>query len=142
MLFFKLLDGKVTQVSEDCYPKDERGQWVARHDMKAFYDACGIAMQATEVTGELYIGVDSGDNVWPRYDVIKAPKLGDAVSYSFNGDSYPDGEIVHVTPGTLRQIKTSTGSTYYRRKLSAGWRKQGGTWWMIRGHHNHRNPSF
>lgn len=145
MLFFKLdSNGKVSQVSTQI-PEGERTNpksWIARHEMKQFDDAHRIAKEATEVTGELYVGIDNGPSVWPRYDVMKAPKVGEAVSYGFNGDYYPDGEIVHVTAGTLRQIKTSTGATYYRRKQSGGWTKKGGTWSLVMGTHNDKNPEF
>lgn len=142
MLYFKLDSfGKVSGVSEN-YPESERGQWSTRHDIKDLDHANRIAAEATDLTGDRYIGIDNGGSVWPRFDFAKAPKLGDKVSYGFNGDYYPDGEIVHITEGTLKQVKTSTGNTYYRNKNSGGWRKEGGTWWMVQGHRNERNPHF
>lgn len=143
MLFFKLdSNGKVSDVA-DKIPEGERGAgWIARHEMKVMADAERIAKEATTVTGFAHLAIDNGPGVWPRFDVMVPPRVGEEVSYGFNGDYYPDGEIVHVTPGTFKQIKTSTGSTYYRRKETGGWRKQGGTWWLVPGVHNERNPEF
>jgi hypothetical protein len=140
MLFLKLnSQGEVTEVSSDirtCV----RSDWQSRWDWKDFATVERLAASATKATGRLHIGFDNGPCVSPRYDVMEAPNVGDKVSYAFNGDSYPDGEIVHITPGTLRIIKTSTGNTYYRRKQSGSWKQTGGTWSLIQGHHNERNP--
>lgn len=143
MLYFRLnTDGKVVQVAHDRIPEGEnRAMWIARHEMVDLDYAKRIAAEATELTGTLHVGIDNGSNVWPRFDVAVAPAVGDKVSQGFNGDYYPDGVIVHVTPGTLRQVKTDTGSTYFRHKESGCWRKDG-TWSLVPGHRNERNPHF
>ena len=141
MLYFdtKTIDGKtvVTNISDKSFPGA-----VSRCDFKTAEQAQAIAQAATDFSGDLYIASDRGANWSPRHEVVKAPKIGDAVSYYSNGDSYPDGTITHITKGTLRVIKTSTGSTYYRQGGRASWLKAGGTWSLIEGHHNKRNPSF
>lgn len=139
MLFFRIENNKVVMVSESC---GDRAEWISRHDFRDIFHAEHIARQATDLTGKLHIGVDNGTGVWPRYDVVEAPTVGDAVSYGFNGDSYPDGEIVSITPHSLKVIVTSTGSKYYRRKSTGSWKKAGGTWSLIKGTHNERNPHF
>lgn len=102
-----------------------------------------LARQATEVTGRLHVVIDNGSHRYGnRYDILEAPAVGDAVSYGFNGDSYPDGYITHVTAGTLRVVKTDTGSVYYRKKNSGAWVKKGGTWGMTKGHTQKINPHF
>lgn len=111
-----------------------------RNDMTSLDHAERIAADATALTGELHIGVDRGRNCYPRFDVIRAPHVGDAVSGSFNGDSYPEGHIVSVSP-TLKKVTTSTGAEFFRRKQSGSWIKQG-TWSLIQGHESRRNPSF
>jgi hypothetical protein len=68
----------------------------------------------------LYIATDDGKWSWPQFDVIKAPKVGDKVSQSFNGDSYPRGEIVSVSK-SLKLVTTSTGHKFYRRGKSGAW---------------------
>ena len=83
----------------------------------------------------------SDPSQYPRFDVVYAPQVGDKVSYAFNGDSYPDGVVTKVS-ASLRRIETSTGSVYYRRKSTGTWKKQGGTWWLVHGWHNDRNPHF
>lgn len=141
MLYFKFnAANELTAVSES--PSDHWRGWISRWDIKNLARASEIAAQATALTGELHIADDQGSCVTPRYDVVIAPKIGDKVSYAFNGDYYPDGTIVHVTPGTLRVIKTSTGKTYYKRGDKARWIQTGGTWTLVSGHHDRRNPEF
>ena len=101
-----------------------------------------LAQQATELTGKTHTVIDNGPHRRPRYDIIEVPAVGDAVSYAFNGDCTPDGHITHVTAGTFRVIKTDTGSVYYRRKNSGAWVKKGGTWSLVKGHVDKRNPHF
>lgn len=111
-----------------------------RNDWRTLERATEVAEAVTEFTGELYIPVDRGAYTSPRFDVIRAPKVGDKVSYAFNGDSRPCGEIVKISP-TMKKITTSDGKEFYRRGQSASWINNG-TWSMIQGHHNERNPSF
>lgn len=142
MLYFKLnAEGKVIDVANHSNQSD-REQWLTRHQIVDILHANRIASQASEATGRLHTAVDAGPCVWPRFDVEEAPRVGEKVSYGFNGDYYPDGEIVSVTPGTLRVVKTSTGNTYYRRKQTGMWLRKGGTWAMVNGHVDVRNPSF
>tara|TARA_Y100001938_G_C7787805_1_gene281037 strand:+ start:268 stop:522 length:255 start_codon:yes stop_codon:yes gene_type:complete len=74
-------------------------------------------------------------------DTINLPQVGDAVSYAFNGDIYPDGTIVSITEGTMRVIKTDTGNTYYRKSGTTCW-KRDRTWSLIKGHTSERNRHF
>jgi len=86
------------------------------------------------------IVADNGPNVWPRFTVIDPPKVGDKVSYGFNGDYYPDGKIVAVGKN-YRTVTTSTGNKYWRRKESGSWLLNR-TWSLVPGHHDERNPHF
>lgn len=140
MLFFRLNDEGVVVEVLTSFLGEDRTKIVSRRDMKEFGDAERIAEQATKLTGTRYIAIDNGGGMWPRFDVIEAPVVGASVSYCFNGDYYPDGEIVHVTKGTLRQIRTSTGNVYYRRGNSGRWVMKGGTWSLVNGHRDERNP--
>ena len=121
--------GRVTAVAG---PDDDNAEAVNR--WRSFEEAQDIAEQATQLTGDLFLACDRSECVSPRYVVVRAPRVGDAASYAFNGDSYPDGVITHVTEATCRVVKTDTGSTYYRRKCGAGWTKKGGTWSLVSGH--------
>jgi hypothetical protein len=112
--------------------------WISRSDIKSYQYANTLATLLTEKLGRTFLATDAGDGCWPRYDVIEAPKVGDKVSRGFNGDYYPEGEIVKVTP--TWNITTSTGKKFRRRGLSSGWRQEGGTWWMVSGHVDERNP--
>jgi hypothetical protein len=90
------------------------------------------------------IVADEGSNVYPRYWILNAPKVGDAVSYTFNGDYYPCGHIHSVSSEDkkFRIVKTTTGDIFYRRKNSASWIMKGGTWSLIQGHRSEMNPDF
>lgn len=86
------------------------------------------------------IPADAGPYVWPRYSVVEPPKVGDLVSYGFNGDAYPCGFVTKISK-SLRRVETSEGRVFFRRKLTGSW-ISGGTWSLIHGHVNKRNPSF
>jgi hypothetical protein len=113
---------------------------VTRHDFETMDEAEMIAEQATKATGVLHIATDSGANVYPRFDVVEAPKVGDKVSQSFNGDSYPRGEITHISK-SLKKVVTSTGHTFWRRGSTGSWVVNGYAS-MVQGHISEMNPSF
>ena len=128
-------NGEVTGVANEYAPGLE-----CRVDWKTFDQVTKIAADLTRVTKELYIPIDNGDHHYPRYDIIKAPKVGDEVSYAFNGDYYPCGKIVNISK-TMFKITTDTGDKFYRRKNSGSWIKDG-TWSLVQGHIYRQNPSF
>ncbi len=110
-----------------------------RWDWKTFDQAQAIAEKLTTATGNHYIATDAGAHVSPRFDVAEVPQVGDAVSMSFNGDSYPVGNIVKISK-TLKRITTSTGKVF-TRKRDTGCRSDG-TFSMIAGHISEKNPHF
>lgn len=120
-----------------------------RGDWKTFEDAQRIAalLNATHCrivgrTEVKFIATDAGSNVSPRYDVQELPRVGDFVSKGFNGDYYPVGTIKSISAGpAFRKITTEDGSTFWRVKQTGCWR-EGGTWSMVKGRHDERNPSF
>lgn len=151
MLYFKMINDKCEGISR-ISPADFTN-WTCRAfvQMNTFEKCEAIAKAATEYheafeSADTYIAIDAGPNVSPRYDVIRCPKVGDKVSYSFNGDTYPDGEIKSISK-SLRVIKTTPsegrfyGNIYYRRGLSGSWIKDR-TWTLVQGHIDERNPSF
>lgn len=99
-----------------------------------------LAAELSKVEGKLFIATDAGPGVSPRYDVIEAPRVGDEISYSFNGDTTPDGKIISISK-SLRLIISSTGSRYYRKNQSGCWQKSR-MWSMVHGHIEERNPHF
>jgi hypothetical protein len=113
---------------------------IDKWDIKNFEQCEELAKKVTEVSGVEYQAADAGEHVSPRYSIFVPPKVGDKVSKSFNGDSYPCGEIVRITPKQM--VITSTGHKFNRRKNSAGWKQVGGYSWMIGGHVDERNPHF
>lgn len=143
MLYVKIVKGRAVSAQIE-YPGSEemarRRAWETRNDWKTF----AAAQKRAAELGAKYTATDSGEHVSPRYDVIAVPQVGDPVSYSFNGDTYPDGKIISVSHPDkhYRIVKTDTGSVYYRRGLRGAWVKRGGTWSMVSGHRNQRNPSF
>lgn len=140
MLRFKIENDAVVEVSSDPDREGVDFSWESRWDWKELGRPEAVAESATVLTGELYIAIDSGPGHYPRYDVIKAPVVGDKVSYAFNGDYRPDGVIVKVSP-TMKVIETDSGNRYYRRKKTGSWLR-GGTWSLILGHIDRRNPEF
>ena len=98
------------------------------------------ALPMVKLAGATYIATDAGDYCSPRYDVICAPKVGDPISYAFNGDCYPDGHIEKISD-SLRIVTSTTGNKYWRRKATGAWLK-GGMWSMVAGHIDERNPHF
>jgi hypothetical protein len=60
---------------------------------------------------------------------------------AFNGDAYPCGVIVRLT---ATKAVTDTGHVFRKPAKRPIWREgsAGGTFRMIFGHHNERNPCF
>jgi len=144
-------------------------------DFKSFHEVELIAEQLTEIMGVKYLAYDNGAGTSHRYGVMVPPKVGDDVSYGFNGDYYPCGKIVRITPGwriyteeqvvdpTTKLIDTSTEEgkalaeaaqarrdadpkrerkikMFNRRKNTSGWKMKGGTWSLVMGIVDERNP--
>lgn len=138
MLHFRLEQDRVVEISSnhsDC----SSPSWVDRHDFHTFDDAWKIAEQASDLTGDLYIATNR-PNSRPQFDVVKAPKIGDDVSYSYNGDTMPCGTITKVSK-TLKKVTTSSGRTFIRVKDTGTWLSDR-MWSMVGGHINTRNPHF
>lgn len=134
MLYIKVENGKAVKVFGQ-YVADSNAQ--SRWDWKSFQQVQQLAEECSTLAAKTYLAVDAGECVFPRFDVIEAPVVGDPVSKAFNGDSYPEGEIVKIT-ATL-QIKTSTGKVFRRVKNTACWKDSNG-YGMSSGHHDERNP--
>ena len=121
--------------------KDARGS-----DMKSFEEAEVIAIKLTELTGETYLAFDNGSGTSHRYGVMVPPKVGDDVSFGFNGDYYPCGKVVRITPGwRIYTEDPSTSGTrskcmFNRKGKTSGWKMKGGTWGLVKGIHDERNP--
>lgn len=99
------------------------------------------AQALASAAGPAYMAVDSGPSISPRYSIIRTPKIGDAVSYAYNGDSYPCGHIVAIT-GSCRVITTTDAgksTKFYRRGQSGVWLKAGGTFCLVDGHDTSTN---
>lgn len=114
--------------------------WMSSRDFFSFEDAQTMSSYLTAMTGTMWLAADEGRGVYPRFRIVEAPKVGDKVSKSFNGDSYPCGEITRITPTWI--VTTSDGSKFRRFKESGGWREQGRGFWMIGGHVYEQNPHF
>lgn len=115
-------------------------RYESRWDWKSLEQVQGLAKQLSDATGDLYHGQDKGANVRPRFDIYKAPAVGDEVSMTFNGDYYHCGKIVSIST-SMRKIVTANGTTFWRRGHGALWLNLG-TFAMIPGVHNERNPHF
>lgn len=116
-----------------------------RNDWKTMQRAEEVSNELTRASvargdNRVFLAVDAGPNVSPRYDIVEAPKVGDKVSRGFNGDYYPAGEIAKVS-ASYKRVETTTGVVFFRRKQSAVWVSDR-TWAMVDGHKDERNPSF
>lgn len=138
MLSFRIDDGRVVEVTSE-FTSQKEGKWIDRNDLDTLDFAREIAQQATELTGDLHIAIYR-ESVLPHCDIIRSPKVGDPVSYAFNGDSYPCGHIASISK-SLKVVTTSTGRKFYRRKESGAW-INAGTWTLVHGHVETRNPHF
>lgn len=148
MLYFKVATklGRISRVLEilEEYPRDreDRAEFMTRNDITSYEEAERLAHVANVDLNETFLPVDKGAYVSPRYDVIRAPKIGDPVSYGFNGDYYPCGTIERFGGQNFKVIYTSDGTKFNRRRKTATWVRQGGTFCMVRGHRDELNPSF
>lgn len=150
MLYFKVSPaGEVTCITVAPPPLcgtpqferfDGTSGWLDRWDIASMAHAETVAAAASRYTGRRYIATDAGDHVSPRFDVIEAPAVGDAVSMGFNGDYYPCGTIIRIS-ASLKVVTTSDGKTFTRRGNTGTW-KYGRTWSMVPGHHEELNPHF
>ncbi len=135
--FGKLIAARVIENDDEKLWPDTESRW----DWKSLTTAQEVADKLNEKAGELrYIATDAGVHVSPRYDVIELPKVGDKVSYAFNGDYYPCGVVTKISK-TLRKISTSEGRDFYRVRQTGCW-KNNGTWSLVPGHISRLNPEF
>jgi hypothetical protein len=142
MLYIKFNGGLICQISET-YPEKWGGRengWLSVRDAESYGEACTWARYMTAMSGKTYLGYDQGSHHTPRFGVFETPKVGDPVSYSFNGDTYPCGVITKITPQW--HITTSEGKKFRRPGTKAGFRMEGGTWSMVSGHIYEQIPSF
>ena len=140
MLYFNLVANKYLVSVTEGERDPNAGLYISRHDFNTLADAETMAARANELgDGNTYIATDAGPGVWPRFDVVRMFKVGERVSYGFNGDMYPDGEIAAIGTGPRMAIKTTGGGTYFRKGKSGSWVKMGGGASLAHGWHEKRN---
>jgi hypothetical protein len=127
-------DGKV--IEYDCFKELRR--------LNSLEEAITLAKQVSELSGVFYIPCDEGEHCSPRFGILKAPTIGDDCSYAFNGDYYPCGKIVRITPSFRIITKDDKGHehTFFRKGIRSNWVMKGGTWSLVQGIIDERNPSF
>lgn len=141
MLFIRIQNNLPVEVSTKLtLDQHSDNSWQSRWDWPDFATVERLAKYVTAMTGKTYLPVDNGPHHSPRFDLVDAPQVGDEVSYGFNGDYYPDGTVEKVSP--TFQITTSTGRKYRRKGVTSGWMAAGGTWGLVKGHIDERNPHF
>lgn len=76
------------------------------------------------------------------YVTAQLPDIGDAVSMSFNGDTYPCGTIEKISP-TYARITTSEGKMFTRVSANC-WKLGGkhGAFSLVQGTIHQLNPEF
>lgn len=137
LYFLKNEAGQVVEAVAAIPAGADRSRYTYRGEFKSMTDAAMVAGQL----GDSYIAVDKGSHTSPRYDVVRRPHVGDEVSYGFNGDYYPCGVVTKISE-SLRIVATSTGDVFYRRKQTGSWIRKGGTWSLVNGRLDLRNPEF
>lgn len=137
MLFITIDKGKVTSVATK-YVQDSLhlGRYESREHAER------VAKAAEEFLGiPFLVSVDTYvSNPLERYDVFKAPSLGEQISTGFNGDYRPCGIIQSISKD-FREIRSSEGMVFRRKAESESWVSQG-IWYMVKGHRNEDNPHF
>lgn len=143
MLYFKMNEHNEATAVVATHEEAEAlpGRTISRHDIVDFDQALWIGFHLQVNTGLVFLAIDKGESVHPRFDVIKPPVVGDEVSFGFNGDYYPCGTVTSVSK-SYKVIHTSDGKRFYRRKQSGSWIQARGTWSLVKGHHDERNQSF
>ncbi len=105
-----------------------------------------LADSASKLGQGPFMVSDNGPSCSPRFDVVRAPQVGDVVSKGFNGDAYPVGKIASISKGEMKLITVVAEDgrklKFYRKGERAAWVQTGGTWSLMFGTHNDRNPSF
>jgi hypothetical protein len=139
MLFVKVVNDLPVEVAKQLTTEQHGDRaWQSRWDWKDFATVERLAKYVTAMTGKTYLPTDASASTSPRYDIIEAPMVGDEVSYGFNGDYYPCGKITRITKGW--RVTTDSGKVFNRVRDTGGWRMVGGTWWMVDGVVDERNP--
>lgn len=123
----------------DTYDKTAKNQ-ISSRDYNSFADAAYFARLITELTNKTYIAVDNGEYRFNRYEIIRMYQVGEEVSYTFNGDTYPDDIILEISKD-LSTIKTAN-NVYKRVKETRGWKQKKSPFWLFSGHLFEQNPSF
>ena len=153
MLYIKIVNDKAVRAATHDILKAELGKewyrdpsWQYRGQWESFEQVERLAAELSEVTGKLYLATDAGASISPRYDVVEAPAVGDKVSYGFNGDCYPCGEIVRISQAPACRLITARNAEgrefkFYRRQMSGVWIYKG-TWALVSGHVSKENPLF
>jgi hypothetical protein len=118
---------------------EEKNNFQCRWDWKSFADVERIAALLTKFTGNTWLPCDK-ECTFPQFDVVEAPKVGDAVSSSFNGDTRPRGYVTKVT--SKFQVNTSTGHKFRRDRSTASWKMCNGYEYLVPGHIETTNPHF
>lgn len=116
--------------------------YLTQRGYKTSADAQAVALACEALTrqynaGRSFAVLDEGEYCSPRYWVRALPKVGDPVSYAFNGDCYPCG---HVTKVLTTKIETNGGERFNRQKN--GWFRRDQTWTLVLGHAFHQNPEL
>lgn len=140
MCYITFQNGVAKSVETDLSIRNSFPESQDRWSWNSFAQVEKIAAELSENTSKKYIATDAGLSCFPRYGVMEMYLIGDGVSISFNGDSYPAGTIVSISKCN-KIIMTDTGKKFLRRKSTGSWVNN--SFWFLRiGHHSEQNPSF
>lgn len=89
-------------------------------DYESFEEVQDIAVKISEITGQQWIAYDDGEWTSHRFGIMEPPKVGDEVSYGFNGDYYPCGTIAKITKAGVSRLAKAKSSTVVIKSVRAG----------------------
>ena len=141
----EIADGMPGSLGVDDWARKIDGAWGAgwcnRNDFTADL-AAAVAISASAYSGDVWLVSDRGESCSPRFDVIKAPKVGEDASMAFNGDAYPVGKIAKIGKDYASVlVEGARGKIrFYRKAGRAAWVSKGFS--LIPGTVDRMNPEF
>ena len=142
--YVRMSRGLPVEISDE-YPQN--GAWnkvdgwmSLRQDIATGEEGQRLATYITALTGKVFLVASEGSSSHPRWYVFEAPCIGDDVSRGLNGDYYPCGKITKITKNW--KVTTDSGASFNRVRETSSWKEVRGSFFMVQGIIDERNPHF
>ena len=108
----------------------QAGTSVDRNDLCSWKEACEVAANVEGACPGDYMAIDNGAmNEWPRYDVVRAWKIGDHARMVFNGDGFDCGQVCRVSADCKRiRVTGREGPRGGRKPMTFKRQGKSGVW--------------